>query len=62
MRRWKGLTRPFCYLGVPVVIMPIGLDENGMPVGVRRVGRPVSEARLLSFAHQMSVARVATQR
>jgi aspartyl-tRNA(Asn)/glutamyl-tRNA(Gln) amidotransferase subunit A len=50
------LTRPFSYLGVPVLTMPIGLDANGMPVGVQLIGRPLSEARLLSFAHQMSLA------
>ncbi|OZI50853.1 hypothetical protein CAL20_23820 [Bordetella genomosp. 4] len=50
------LTRPFSYLGVPVLTMPIGRDANGMPVGVQIIGRPLAEARLLSFAHQMSVA------
>lgn len=50
------LTRPFSYLGVPVLSMPIGKDSNGMPVGAQLIGRPLAEARLLSFAHQMSVA------
>ena len=48
------LTRPFSYLGVPVLTMPIGIDQNGMPVGAQLIGRPLSEARLLAFAHQMS--------
>ncbi len=48
------LTRPFSYLGVPVLSVPIGYDEHGMPVGAQLIGRPLSEARLLSFAHQMS--------
>ncbi|MVW78131.1 amidase [Bordetella sp. 02P26C-1] len=50
------LTRPFSYLGVPVLSIPIGLDRNGMPVGAQVIGRPLSEARLLAFAHQMSRA------
>lgn len=50
------LTRPFSYLGVPVLSMPIGVDRNGMPVGAQVIGRPLSEARLLAFAHQMSRA------
>ncbi|WP_158215197.1 amidase [Candidimonas nitroreducens] len=50
------LTRPFSYLGVPVLTMPIGKDRNGMPIGAQLIGRPLSEARLLAFAHQMSVA------
>ncbi|MEI2415967.1 amidase [Orrella sp. JC864] len=50
------LTRPFSYLGLPVLTMPIGVDGNGMPVGAQLIGRPLAEARLLSFAHQMSQA------
>jgi aspartyl-tRNA(Asn)/glutamyl-tRNA(Gln) amidotransferase subunit A len=48
------LTRPFNYLGLPVLTMPIGVDKNGMPVGAQIIGRPLAEARLLSFAHIMS--------
>ncbi len=48
------LTRPFSYLGLPVVSMPMGLDSRGMPVGVQLVGRPYAEARLLSVAHHLS--------
>jgi aspartyl-tRNA(Asn)/glutamyl-tRNA(Gln) amidotransferase subunit A len=49
-----ALTRPFNYLGVPVLSMPIGLDGRGMPIGVQLVGRPLGEARLLSMAHALS--------
>lgn len=45
------LTRPFNYLGLPVLTMPIGQDINGMPVGAQIIGRPLAEARILSFAH-----------
>jgi len=48
------LTRPFSYLGLPVLSMPIGVDTSGMPVGAQVIGRPLSEARLLSFAHCVS--------
>lgn len=47
-------TRPFNYLGLPVLTMPIGKDANGMPVGAQIIGRPLSEARILSFAHLSS--------
>ncbi len=49
------LTRPFNYLGVPVLSMPVGLDVNGMPVGVQIIGRPLDEGRLLGVAHQASL-------
>jgi aspartyl-tRNA(Asn)/glutamyl-tRNA(Gln) amidotransferase subunit A len=34
--------------------MPIGVDSAGMPIGAQLVGRPFSEARLLSVAHQLT--------
>ena len=49
------LTRPFSYLGLPVLTMPMGRDAAGMPMGVQLIGRPLAEARLLSFAHRLSV-------
>lgn len=52
--RLTGLTRPFNYLGLPVVSMPMGLDEKGMPLGVQLIGKPYSEARLLGLAHRLS--------
>jgi aspartyl-tRNA(Asn)/glutamyl-tRNA(Gln) amidotransferase subunit A len=48
------LTRPFSYLGVPVLTMPAGLDRNGMPIGVQLIGRPLGEARLLALAHRLA--------
>ena len=50
------LTRPFNYLGLPVLTMPIGVDANGMPIGAQLVGRPFGEARLLAIAHHASAA------
>ena len=48
------LVRPFNYLGLPSLTMPIGVDHAGMPIGAQLVGRPFAEARLLSVAHQLS--------
>ena len=49
-----ALTRPFNYLGVPVLNMPIELDSHGMPIGMQLVGRPLGEARLLAMAAALS--------
>jgi aspartyl-tRNA(Asn)/glutamyl-tRNA(Gln) amidotransferase subunit A len=49
-------TRPFSYLGLPVLTVPIGLDRNGMPVAAQLVGRPFGEARLLSLGAGLSAA------
>ena len=50
------LTRPFNYLGVPVLTMPMGRDRDGMPMGVQLVGRPFGESRLLSMAETLASA------
>ena len=49
-----ALTRPFNYLGLPVLTMPMGRDANGMPMGVQLIGRPFGEARLLAVAHALA--------
>lgn len=49
-------TRPFSYLGLPVLTVPIGLDRNGMPVAAQLVGRPFGEARLLSLGAGLAAA------
>jgi aspartyl-tRNA(Asn)/glutamyl-tRNA(Gln) amidotransferase subunit A len=43
-------TRPFNYLGLPVVSTPCGFDPNGLPIGLQLAGRPFAEARLLQAA------------
>ena len=50
------LTRPFSYLGLPVLTVPIGLDGNGMPVGAQLIGRPFGEARLLAIGARLADA------
>ncbi len=42
--------RPFNYLGLPALSLPIGFDVNGMPIGLQLVGRPFAEATLLMLA------------
>lgn len=43
-------TRPFNWLGLPVVVVPVGLDDNGLPMAVQLVGPPFSEAMLIRAA------------
>lgn len=43
-------TRPFNYLGLPVVSVPCGFDDRGLPVGMQVIGRPFAEARVLRAA------------
>lgn len=50
MQRIGHNTRPFNFLGLPVVVIPIGLDPNGLPLSVQLVGKPFSEGKLLRIA------------
>lgn len=47
------LTRPFSYLGLPVLVIPVGMDRNGMPVSAQLIGRPFAEARLFDVAARL---------
>lgn len=54
-----GITRnlrSFNYLGLPVLTLPVGLDGNGLPIGVQLVGRPWDEALLLALGHRYQQA------
>lgn len=43
-------TRPFNYLGVPTVSIPIGFDDRGLPMGMQLAARPFGEGRALMVA------------
>ncbi|WP_149588256.1 Asp-tRNA(Asn)/Glu-tRNA(Gln) amidotransferase subunit GatA [Tabrizicola flagellatus] len=37
--------------GLPGVAVPVGLDTQGLPLGLQLIGRPWEEAQLLNYAH-----------
>lgn len=37
--------------GLPGVALPVGLDAQGLPLGLQLIGRPWDEAALLNYAH-----------
>jgi aspartyl-tRNA(Asn)/glutamyl-tRNA(Gln) amidotransferase subunit A len=37
--------------GLPGVAVPVGLDAQGLPLGLQLIGRPWDEAQLLNYAH-----------
>ncbi|MFT5706626.1 MAG: amidase, partial [Oceanospirillaceae bacterium] len=43
-------------IGHPVVTMPIGLDTNGLPIGLQLVGKMNGEQELLKIARQLSAS------
>ena len=48
---YPRFTRPFSYVGLPVLALPCGFSASGVPVGCQLVGRPLEEQRLLAAAH-----------
>ena len=40
-------------MGNPVIVIPIGFTESGLPVGIQVVGRRWSDAKLLIVAKQL---------
>jgi amidase len=49
-------TTLFNYTGSPAVVVPCGLDREGLPIGVQLVGRRWSDSRLLGVAKAISGA------
>jgi aspartyl-tRNA(Asn)/glutamyl-tRNA(Gln) amidotransferase subunit A len=45
------LTRPFNYLGLPSLALPVGFDGNGVPIALQLIGRPFNESLLFRLAH-----------
>ena len=53
---YPRLTRPFSYLGLPVLALPCGFAVSGVPIGCQLVGPPSGEGRLLALAHRFQLA------
>ena len=48
--RWMQVVIPASLLGLPVVNVPIGFGENGLPAGLQLIGPRGSDGRLLQLA------------
>lgn len=53
---WLGLTSSLTVVGHPVIMIPAGLDDGGLPFGLQIVGPMYSDHQLLSAAHQIEQA------
>ena len=45
-------TRPFNFLGLPALSVPMGFSGAGLPLGFQLVGRPFGEGLLFNLAHR----------
>jgi Asp-tRNA(Asn)/Glu-tRNA(Gln) amidotransferase A subunit family amidase len=48
---------PFNLLGLPALVVPFGMSEDGLPIGVQLVGRPWEEELLLEIGVRLEEAR-----
>jgi len=48
---------PFNLVGFPGIVIPYGMNEDGIPVGIQLVGRPYEEELILEIAVQLEQAR-----
>ena len=47
----------FNFLGFPALVMPMGMTDEGLPVGVQIVGRPWEEETILSVGELLENVR-----
>lgn len=51
---------PWNLLGMPAMVVPMGVDEDGMPAGVQLIGAPWCEELVLDLAVRLEEARGST--
>jgi Asp-tRNA(Asn)/Glu-tRNA(Gln) amidotransferase A subunit family amidase len=57
---WIGITYGLTLTGHPVVVIPCGLDEQGLPFGLQLVGRYGEDLALLAIAEALETALAET--
>jgi amidase len=53
---WIAFTSPYNCTGQPAITLPLGMSEDGLPLGVQLVGPPRGEMLLLAAAAQLEAA------
>jgi Asp-tRNA(Asn)/Glu-tRNA(Gln) amidotransferase A subunit family amidase len=48
---------PFNFLGFPGMVIPFGIDDQGLPIGIQLVGRPYEDELLIDLAIRLEEAR-----
>ena len=55
--RWVAPCPPFNASGQPAIALPVGVDANGLPMGIQLIGKPAAEATLIALAAQIEAAK-----
>ena len=54
--RWMEVVVPGSMAAVPVLCIPAGFDQSGLPAGLQLIGRPGGEAALMRLAYALDQA------
>lgn len=54
---WVAPCPPFNATGQPVITIPAGFDQNGIPIGIQLIGRPAAEITLIALAAQIEAVK-----
>lgn len=54
--RWVAPCPPVNATGQPAIAIPVGFDQNNLPMSVQLIGKPAAEATLISLAAQLEAA------
>jgi amidase len=60
--RWMEIVTPFTLAGLPVVSMPVGFNDKGLPMGMQIVGPAHADLSVLALARDYEKASGWTQR
>ncbi|WP_246794169.1 amidase [Burkholderia perseverans] len=55
--RWMETVTPWTLAGCPVINVPAGFNEAGLPTGIQLIGRPRDDFGVLQLAHAYQQAR-----
>lgn len=61
-RAWYPYTIPFNATGHPAISLPVGWDDEGLPIGLQLIGRPGADAQLFRIAALLERVQNQTQR
>ena len=50
---WIAPCPPSNAAGLPAIAIPVGFDDQGLPLSVQIVGKPAADATVLALAHQL---------
>ena len=59
--RWMQIVIPAGLIGLPVVNLPIGFGDHGLPAGMQLIGAKGSDARLLGYAQDWHLSNAYSQ-